>query len=106
MYTMRKLQITWFLAALFLALAFAPQGYAQSSESRPSDVCEGATSRVQANPLLDLEVVARAEDRAAALRTKLFDVQTQEFDLQSRIEELDYQLTPESIQRASFTPEN
>jgi uncharacterized protein YlxW (UPF0749 family) len=100
MYTMRKIQITCFLAALFLALALAPQGYAQSSESRPSDACEGATSKVQANPLLDLEVVARAEDRAAALRMQLFNIQTQEFDLQSRIEELDYRLTPESIQRA------
>lgn len=97
---MRKLQITYFLAALFLALALAPQGYAQSSESRPSDACEGATLRVQPSPLLALELVARAEDRAEALRTKLFNVQTQEFDLQARLEDLHYQLTPENIQRA------
>jgi chromosome segregation ATPase len=44
--------------------------------------------------------LARAEERAEALRAKLFDLQMQEIELQSRLDHLDYQLTPESIQRA------
>ena len=95
----RRIHITNVLAGLFLALALAPQGHAQSSASRPCEACESTTSRGQAARLLDLEALARAEERADVLRTKLFDIQTQEFDLQGRIDDLDYRMTPDSIQR-------
>jgi hypothetical protein len=97
---MCKIQITRFLAGLFLALALAEQGPAQSSGSRASDACESATSKAQASRLVELEIVARTEKRAEALREKLLDIQMQELILQARLDDLDYRLSPESIQRA------
>jgi hypothetical protein len=92
---MYKIQITRFLAGLFLALALGAQGLAQSG-SRPSDVCESAAPK---NSLIDRAAVARAEERAEALRAKLFDIQIQEIELQARLDDLDIRLTPEAIHR-------
>ena len=97
---MCNIRITRFLAGLFLALAFATQSYAQSSATRPPDGCETATARAQAGSLIDRDLVAREEQRAETLLSKLFEVQMREIELQTRIEDLDYRLTPEGIQRA------
>lgn len=97
---MRKIQITRFLAGLFLALALGAQASAQQasaqSESRPSDVSESAPSKIS---LADRAAVARAEERVETLRAKLFDLQIQEIELQARLDELDIRLTPEAIHR-------
>jgi predicted nuclease with TOPRIM domain len=50
--------------------------------------------------LLDLERLSRAEQRATSLRAELRDVQQKEADLQARLEDLDYALKPENIERA------
>ena len=92
---MYKIQITRFLAGLFLALALGASALAQSG-SRPSDVCESAAPKIgQA----DRAAVARAEERVESLRAKLFDLQVQEIELQARIEELDIRLMPEAVHR-------
>jgi len=83
---MSKLQITRLLAGLFLALALGATVLAQSSGTRPPD--EGDNT------------LAKAEERAERLRTRLFEVQMQELDLQNQLDYLDFRLTPDSIQRA------
>ena len=99
---MYRIQIKYFLVGLFLALAIAPNSFAQSAGSRTSDDSEIAPVKAQASRLVDLEIITRAEERAEALRAKVFDLQIQELDLQAYLEELDYRLTPDSIQRAAL----
>ena len=50
--------------------------------------------------LVDLERLSRAEQRSADLWKQLRDVQGQQADLQARLEEVDYALKPENIDRA------
>ena len=75
-------------------------GVAQSSDSRRPGACERNTLTTKAANFIDLESVSRAEQRAEALRAQLFDLQIRELTLQGRNDELDYQLTPDAIQRA------
>jgi len=49
--------------------------------------------------LLDMERLTRAEQRAEMLRSQLRDVQEKQADLQSRLEQTEYALRPESIER-------
>lgn len=83
-----------FLLGISLALVMAAPGLAQSSGSRRSDGCERNTLTAKASSFIDLELVPRAEQRAEALRTRLFDVQMREMDLATQLDDLDYQLTP------------
>lgn len=53
----------------------------------------------QQRTLVDLERLSRAEQRAEALRAQLRDVAMKEADLQARLEQLDYDLKPENIER-------
>jgi chromosome segregation ATPase len=50
---------------------------------------------------LDMERLTRAEQRAEQLRQQLIDVQSKLADLQSRMEQIDYSLKPENIDRAT-----
>jgi septal ring factor EnvC (AmiA/AmiB activator) len=50
--------------------------------------------------LVDLERLSRAEQRSADLWKQLRDVEAQQADLQARVEEIDYQLRPENIDRS------
>lgn len=50
--------------------------------------------------LVDLERLSRAEQRSAELWKQLREVESQQTDLQSRLEEIDYALKPENIERA------
>jgi hypothetical protein len=50
--------------------------------------------------LVDLERLSRAEQRSAELWKQLRDVEAQQADLQSRLEEFDYALKPENIDRS------
>jgi len=54
----------------------------------------------QQRTLVDMERLSRAEVRAEALRTQLRDVQEKEGMLQARMEQIDYQLKPENIDRS------
>ena len=47
----------------------------------------------------DAEMLARAENRADALRDQLANLQMREIELLARIDELDYRMKPESIQQ-------
>lgn len=53
----------------------------------------------QQRTLVDLERLSRAEQRAENLRAQLRDVQTKESDLQARMDQLDFDLRPENIER-------
>ena len=94
---MCKMQIKRLLAGLFLALSLAGQSLAQSSEGRPSDAYERPMLK-GSSPDRDVEV--RLEQRAEALCSKLFELMFRELDLQARIEELDFRMTPYGMQRA------
>ena len=50
--------------------------------------------------LVDLERLSRAEQRSADLWKQLREVEAQQSDLQARLEEIDYNLRPENIDRA------
>lgn len=49
--------------------------------------------------MFDLERLTRAEQRAEQLRTQLREVTDKEFQLQERLAEIEYESTPEAIQR-------
>ncbi len=51
--------------------------------------------------LVDLERLSRAEQRSAQLRSELRDVQAKKSDLEARLEDIDYALKPENIERAT-----
>ena len=51
--------------------------------------------------LLDMERLTRAEQRAEQLRSQLVDVQTKIADLNSRLDQVEYMLKPENIDRAT-----
>ena len=51
--------------------------------------------------LVDLERLSRAESRSAALRAELRDVQAKEADLEAKAEQVEYDLKPENIERAT-----
>ena len=57
----------------------------------------------QQRTLVDLERLSRAEQRAEGLRTQLRDIQEKEGTLQARMEETEYNLRPDSIERAVST---
>jgi hypothetical protein len=50
--------------------------------------------------LLDMERLTRSEQRAEQLRSQLYDVQSKLADLGSRLEQVEYMLKPENIERA------
>lgn len=50
---------------------------------------------------LDMERLTRAEQRAEQLRSQLIDVQSKIADFEARLEQLDYALKPENIDRAT-----
>ncbi len=97
---MAKLQIKPFLAGLFLVVALTAPSFGQSPAGRPPASSNKAASEKRAPSLAELELLARAEERADAMSSRLLELQMREADLQGRLEDLDYQLTPESIQQA------
>jgi chromosome segregation ATPase len=50
---------------------------------------------------LDMERLTRAEQRAEQLRSQLIDTESKMADLESRIEQVEYALRPENIDRAT-----
>jgi hypothetical protein len=53
--------------------------------------------------LLDMERLTRAEQRAETLRSQLIDVQSKMADFQSRLEQIEYSLKPENIEKATMS---
>jgi hypothetical protein len=51
--------------------------------------------------LIDMERLTRAEQRSESLRTQQIDVESKLADLQSKLEQIEFQLKPENIERAS-----
>ncbi|HKC64642.1 MAG TPA: hypothetical protein VKB86_13460 [Pyrinomonadaceae bacterium] len=54
----------------------------------------------QQRTLVDLERLSRAEQRAETLRAQLRDVQSKEADLEAHMEQVDFDLKPENIERS------
>lgn len=53
--------------------------------------------------LLDMERLTRAEQRAESLRSQQLDVETKLADLQSKLEQIEYAIKPENIERSAAT---
>jgi hypothetical protein len=53
----------------------------------------------QQRALVDLERLSRAEQRAEAFRAQLRDVQAKEAELQARLDQIEFDLKPENIER-------
>lgn len=51
--------------------------------------------------MVDLERLSRAEQQSLQLRTELRDVQAKKADLEAHLEQLEYDLKPENIERAT-----
>ena len=51
--------------------------------------------------LIDMERLTRAEQRAESLRAQQVDVESKLADLQSKLEQIEYQMRPENIERAA-----
>lgn len=51
--------------------------------------------------LIDMERLTRAEQRAESLRLQQIDVESKLADLQSKLEQIEYSLRPENIERAA-----
>ena len=51
--------------------------------------------------LIDMERLTRAEQRAESLRAQQVDVESKLADLQSRLEQTEYSLRPENIERSA-----
>jgi len=51
--------------------------------------------------MVDLERLSRAEQRSLQLRTELRDVQAKKADLEAHLEQVEYDLKPENIERAA-----
>jgi hypothetical protein len=110
----RKGFLTGVLIVLMTVSGFAQREsarpYAQTKATEPNKetvtVDLGVDTRTvrdeqnQSQSRVDAELLARAENRADALRDQLANLQMREIELQARLDELDYRMKPESIQQA------
>src|SRR5215831_19342666 len=91
------------LKTLFLGIVLTAmtgiEAFAQPSGSRLPEACESSTFKPQP-AVADRELLARVEQRSESLWAKLFEIQMQEIDLQTRLDDLDYRLTPDGIRQA------
>ncbi len=71
--------------------------------SNQVDKLNDKLSQMQQNDrsLIDMERLTRAEQRAEALRLQQIDVESKLAELQSKLEQIEYALKPENIERAS-----
>jgi hypothetical protein len=97
---MRNNNITTLIGSVAMIMILGAKAVAQSPRDRSQDACETATLKAQPKPVIDLEAVARAEERAEAMRAKLFDLEMKELDLLALLDDLDYRSSPDGLQRA------
>lgn len=88
------------------AAADANQDGMRRTVNRLSRQVESLTDKIdqiegQQRTLVDLERLSRAEQRAESFRAQLRDVQAKEADLQSRLEQIEYDIKPENIERST-----
>jgi DNA repair exonuclease SbcCD ATPase subunit len=77
----------------------------QRTVNRLSRQVEKLTDKIsqiegQQRTLVDLERLSRAEQRAEGFRAQLRDVQAKEADLQAKLEQIEFDLKPENIERS------
>src|SRR5215471_16255560 len=96
---MINLRFKTFFLGIFLTAMTGVEAFAQPAESRVPEACENSAFRPQA-AVTDREQVTRVEQRSEALWAKFFEMQMQEIDLQTRLDDLDYRLTPDGIRQA------
>jgi chromosome segregation ATPase len=85
-----------FLALLFAILTAPVLAQRAGTNEKSEKTADRSSSRNSRN----LELLPRAEERAANLRTKLLELETREVELQRQIADLEYQATPAAIQRS------
>jgi hypothetical protein len=96
---MSNLRFKSFFLGIVLTAVLAIEAFAQSPENRLPETCNPGTIKLQ-SVVSDRELLARAEQRSETLWAKLFEIQLQEIDLQTRLDDLDYRLTPDVIRQA------
>ena len=96
---MSNLRFKTFFLGIVLTAMTGIEAYAQPTESRVPEACESSPLKQQST-LSDRELLARAEQRSESLWAKLFEIQMQEIVLQTRLDDLDYRLTPDGIRQA------
>lgn len=74
-----------------------------NSLSNQVDRLNNKLTQMQQNDrtLIDMERLTRAEQRAESLRAQQVDVEGKLADLQAKLEQIEYQLRPENIERAA-----
>jgi DNA repair exonuclease SbcCD ATPase subunit len=74
-----------------------------NSLSNQVDKLNDKLSQMQENDrsLIDMERLTRAEQRAESLRVQQVDVESKLADLQSKLEQIEYLLKPENIERSA-----
>ena len=96
---MNNLRFKTLFFGIVLTAMTGIEAFAQPPESRLPEACDSTAFTHQA-AVNDRELLAKVEQRSEALWAKLFEMQMQEIDLQSRLDDLDYRLTPDGIRRA------
>ena len=73
--------------------------------SNQVDKLSDKLSKMQENDrtMIDMERLTRAEQRAENLRSQLLDNETKMADLQSRLEQIEFSIKPENIERTTAT---
>lgn len=86
-----------FPIAMFLTFLAATVVAQTSGRTESRDRASRSSSSRNAR---NLELLSRAEERAATLNTRVLEAQMRELELQERISELEYQASPDAIQRS------
>ena len=95
---MCKVLIQRFVFGVLFVFASLAPSFAQSQSGQTPAQSNKPAKR--ASGLIDLELLTRAEQRVDAMRARLLELQTRESDLQDRLYDLDYQLSPQRIDQA------
>src|SRR5262249_4878807 len=86
-----------FPIAMFLTFLTAPVFAQTSGQIEKRDKASTNSSFLKAR---NLKLLSRAEERAATLQTRVLEAQMREVEMQRRISELEYQVSPDAIQRS------
>jgi len=98
--TMSGIKIVRALVGFFIFFALYIPGFAQSVATKErTQICERGELKSQASSRVSIDTINRVE-QIEALRARLLEIQMKKVELQDRLDELDYELQPDSIQRA------
>jgi len=96
---MNNLRFKTLFFGIVLTAMTGIEAFAQPTDSRVPEACESSILKQQ-SAVTDRELLARVEQRSESLWAKLFEIQMQEIALQTRLDDLDYRLTPDGIRQA------